>query len=110
MLLRGTFSSMETTLGSTMRELLGVMGALKLLLPHVANTCVRIFSDNSGVVACLDKMYSKNERIRAVLLQLTALMVQYSFSIIPSFIPGSANTVADYISRLNMGDTCMLHP
>lgn len=64
LLSRGIFSEAEQELGSTLRELIAVFHALDKYKTTIHNRCIRIFTDNSGVVACLKSMYSKSESIR----------------------------------------------
>ena len=57
-LCRGTFEGVYTDLGSTVREFEAVIAALKTTSLHLKGSCVRIFSDNTGVVQIIKNNYS----------------------------------------------------
>ena len=49
-LCRGTFDTAHAELGSTVREFEAVVAALRTTNVRLQGSCVRLFSDNTGVV------------------------------------------------------------
>jgi hypothetical protein len=47
-----------------MREFKAVLAAVSAFPGKFADTCIRLFSDNTGVVHCINNGYSKNPNIR----------------------------------------------
>ena len=66
-LARGTFNAEEQGTGSTMRELLAVVAAVRSVKQQIKNTCVRLHTDNIGVVHILEKGFASTEALRTKL-------------------------------------------
>ena len=69
-----------------------------------------MYTDNTGVVAILNKNFSGNALLRAKLLQLYDILSKYNASIVATHIEGEKNVIADEISRTNIGDSWKLCP
>lgn len=73
------------------------------------NTCIRLYTDNSGVKQAVNKGFSSTSSIRDKLLQVHALLRARNCQIYAQHIPGEENVVADALSRTNLGDSYRLH-
>jgi hypothetical protein len=86
-----------------------VLAAVKAYPHDFRDTCLRLFSDNTGVVHCINNGYSKSPPIRVLLRELFELLHTKHASITASYIKGEDNVVADKMSRMSLGDNWRLH-
>ena len=87
-----------------------VFKALFELGDHIRDTCVRLWVDNSVVVAGLRKQYSSKPAIQVQLKKIFSLLREHNASIIAQWIPSKENVPADTLSRVNVGDAYQLNP
>ena len=98
----GLWSHEETHSSINQRELLAIFYALQHFLPLVRNTSVAVFADNTTALA-----YLKNQGgTRLAVLNQTAQDLLrwtelHSVSLLPQFIMGRNNVLADALSRPN---------
>lgn len=109
-LARSTFTLDQQATGSTAREFDAVIEALKLFAPKAIGACIRLFSDNTGVVQILKKGFSPNAALRNKYVILQTILQDNCCSIDAHHISGERNTVADALSRTNLGDNYKLCP
>jgi ribonuclease HI len=57
-LARGVFPVGVQTTGSTVREMKAVIAALNAYPMNFENTLIRLFTDNTGVMFCINNGYS----------------------------------------------------
>ena len=98
----GLWSQEEIHSSINQRELLAMFYALQHFLPLVRNTSVAVFADNTTALA-----YLKNQRgTRSAVLNQTAQDLLrwaelHSVTLLPQFIMGRNNVLADALSRPN---------
>ena len=66
---------------------------------------IGIRSDNTVTVAALNSCYSKSPILLAVVARIWVLAARLGFSLKASWLPGRLNPLADYLSRIEVGDT-----
>jgi hypothetical protein len=71
-----------------MREFEAVIAALRTTNVRLHDSCIRLFSDNTGVVYILKNKYSSNELLRAKLKEILTLCCLYKCSITATHLPG----------------------
>ena len=69
---------------------------------------IRLFTDNTGVMYCINNGYSKAPPIQSLLLELFSILADRGASIKATYLPGVENTQADALSRLALGDNWQL--
>lgn len=102
--LRGQFTPTESGEHIHILEYEAVFRALANLGDHMRDTCIRLWCDNSTVVAGLQKEYSSKPAIQFQLKRILALLQHYHSSLIVQYIKSADNTAADKLSRANLGD------
>ena len=60
-LARSTFTNDQQKTGSTARELDAVIAALFAVKNDIQNKCIRLYTDNTGVVQIIEKGFASNE-------------------------------------------------
>lgn len=65
---------------------------------------IRLFTDNTGVMYCINNGYSKSPVLRDLLSELFTLLSLRGASMTATYLPGVENTQADALSRLALGD------
>ena len=83
---------------STYTELRAVRAALERTV--FRDKFVRIFTDNTVLVARLMSWYSPVPVARAELLALLTLCLSWGLQLRPYYVPARLNSVADYLSRV----------
>ena len=86
---------------STYVELRAVYDALRAT--SVRDRLVRILTDNTCTVARINAMWSPVDSAKAVLLQMLNMCLDRNLALKAYYVPGRVNTVADYLSRFNLG-------
>ena len=62
---------------------------------------IRVQSDNSTTVACINKGTSRSPELLLILKKLFWMSVKFNFRLTASFIPGKLNIISDRLSRLD---------
>ena len=82
------------------RELLAILFAVQGFLPHLRGQTVAVYSDNSTALAYLRKQGgTRSSSLNAVAQELLRLCESQSVRLLPQFIPGHLNVLADSLSR-----------
>lgn len=87
----------------TLKELLPVVLACAVWGKQWADSMVLLHCDNEGVVAVVNAGYSKVPAIMHLLRCLFFIRARYRVALRAVHIPGRCNTLADAISRNNLG-------
>lgn len=99
---------------SNRRELMAVLLALRRYEEWKGggswgnNLVVRVRSDNSTTVACLNKLYSKSPVLLDIIGHIWKIILQAGVDIRAEWIPGVENVTADWLSRWGGDDECSL--
>ena len=82
------------------RELLAILYAIQGFLPHLRGWSVAVYSDNSTALAYLRKQGgTRSSSLNAVGQELCRLCESQSVRLLPQFIPGHLNVLADALSH-----------
>ena len=82
------------------RELLAVLYAVQDFLPSLRGQVVALYSDNSTALAYLGKQGgTRLSTLNAVAQEFLRLYEAHSIRLLPQFIPGHLNVLADSLSR-----------
>ena len=82
------------------RELLAILYAIQGFLPHLRGRSVAVYSGNSTALAYLRKQGgTRSSSLNVVAQELLRLCESQSVRLLPQFIPGHLNVVADSLSR-----------
>ena len=94
-------------------ELLAILFAVQGFLPHLRGQTVAVYSDNSTALAYLRKQGgTRSSSLNAVAQELLRLCESQSVRLLPQFIPGHLNVLADSLSRRSqvLGSEWTLYP
>ena len=98
----GLFSKEESKLHINVLELKAILFGLKSLLSNTSNCCIKILSDNSTAVGCINNMGScKSKDCNRETIQIWEWAIYRDIWLIASHIPGVLNVEADFESRRN---------
>jgi hypothetical protein len=62
------------------------------------------------VVDAISKKHSKSESVRGKLKEFFELLHELKCTVIPQYLPGSENIIADNLSRVSLEDQYRLNP
>lgn len=82
-------------------ELKTVEIAAELWAPLWGGKHIRVYSDNSATVACVNKGTSRSPELLNIIQKLFWMSVKYNFRLTAAFIPGKQNILSDRLSRLD---------
>lgn len=71
---------------------------------------MRLFSDNLGVVYAIRNNFSGSPAVRERIRKLHERLLECDCSLVAHYIPGPKNTVADRLSRIDVGDRYKFNP
>jgi hypothetical protein len=97
----GTWTEAQATCSSNWRELKAVYLALRLYAPHLAGQRVLARIDNSCAVSYVNRKHGPSDKLSEIAREIHALEEQYGFEVVAVHIAGTANFVADELSRLS---------
>ena len=98
--LSGLWSPLCSCFLINQRELLAILYAIQGFLPHLRGLCVAVYSDNSTALAYLRKQGgTRSSSLNAVAQELLRLCESQSVRLLPQFIPGHLNVLADALSH-----------
>ena len=98
--LSGLWSPLCSSFSINQRELLAILFAIQGFLPHLRGQTVAVYSDNSTALAYLRKQGgTRSSSLNAVAQELLRLCEAQSVCLLPQFIPGHLNVLADSLSR-----------
>ena len=100
----GLWSEEEKKLHINMLELLAVKFGLDSFCKQETNKHIKIFTDNSTTVSCLNKMGSCKPNLNNVTREIWLFCAKRNLSLTICHIAGSANTIADTLSRRHMDE------
>lgn len=80
--LRGSFSAEERQEHIHILEFRAIRNTLQALKADIADTCVRLWCDNTTVVSCLNKGYSPKENIRQELRAIMRVLDEANASLV----------------------------
>ena len=95
------------------RELLAILFAVQGFLPHLRGQTVAVYSDNSTALAYLRKQGgTRSSSLNAVAQELLRLCESQLVHLLPQFIPGHLNVLADSLNCCSqvLGSEWMLCP
>ncbi|XP_052264823.1 uncharacterized protein LOC127867588 [Dreissena polymorpha] len=95
----GSWSSEETKMSSTWRELCGVYRVLKSLIDVLASHRVKWFTDNQGVCSVIKKGSMKKD-LQDLAIKIFKLTAKNSIHLEVEWIPREENGLADYLSKI----------
>ena len=95
----GLWSKKEKEYHINILELLAVKLALKSLCKNVYNEYILIKTDNSTVVACINKMGSSKFQLNKLTREIWDFTISHHNFIAATFIPGKINLIPDKESR-----------
>ena len=97
--LSGLWSPLCSSFSINQRELLAILFAIRGFLPHLRGQTVAIYSDNSTALAYLRKQGgTHSSSLNGVVQALLRLCEDQSVRLLPQFIPGHLNVLADSLS------------
>jgi hypothetical protein len=82
------------------KEALAVVLATRRWAPRWRNKRVVVYTDSKSALGMLQRAKSTSKLVRDSLKELFFLSVAFNFQIIPVYLPGKDNTLADRISRI----------
>ena len=98
--LSGLWSPLCSSFSTNQRELLAILFAIRGFLPHLWGQTVAVYSDNSTALAYLRKQGgTHSSSLNEVAQVLLRLCETQSVRLLPQFIPGHLNVLADSLSR-----------
>ena len=98
--LSGLWSPLCSRFSINQRELLAILFAIRGFLPHLRGQTVAVYSDNSTALAYLRKQGgTHSSSLNEVAQVLLRLCEAQSVRLLPQFIPGHLNVLADSLSR-----------
>ena len=100
----------SSTLSIDFLELFAVVVAVWIWSPQFANKHVVVHSDNQPTVAVVNSKTSKSNSMLVLLRFLTLHCMLNNITLMANFVPGSANQVADALSRLQFSRFYQLMP
>ena len=96
----GLWDQEQAALSINARELLAVREGLHHFLPSLQGMAVSVFCDNSTAVSYLRKEgVARSPFLNALAQEILRLTESHSIRLLPQFIPGSLNVLADSLSR-----------
>ena len=100
--LSGSWSPLFSRFSINHRELLVVWFALRGFLPSLRGRVVAVFSDNTTALAYLKKQGGTlSATLNTVAQSVLRFCEEFHISLLPQFIPGKMNVLADSLSRRN---------
>ena len=85
-----------------MRELLAVLLGISHFLPLLKNNVVALFADNTTAISYLKKSGgTKLESLNETAQSILRLCEENQISLLPQFVAGALNSIADSLSRAN---------
>ena len=98
--LSGLWSPLCSRFSINQRELLAILYTVQSFLPHLMGRSVVVHSDNSNALAYLQKQGgTHSSSLNAVAQELLRLCESQLVRLLPQFIPGHLNVLADSLSR-----------
>ena len=100
--LAGSWSPLSFRFSINHRELLAVLLALRGFLPSLRGHVVAVFSDNTTALAYLKKQGgTRSATLNTVAQSILRFCEDSCIQLLPQFIPGKMNVLADSLSRKN---------
>jgi hypothetical protein len=99
--LAGHWTQAEKNHHINWKELVAVERALLAFLPQLKGKSVLIRSDNMTTVAFLRRMTGRSEPLAVVARRIFLLVEENEMTISAIHLPGTMNTIADKLSRMN---------
>ena len=100
--LAGLWSPLSSRFSINHRELLAVLLALRGFLPSLRGRVVAVFSDNTTALAYLKKQGgTRSATLNSVAQSVLRFCEESHIQLLPQFIPGKMNVLADSLSRKN---------
>ena len=98
--LSGSWSLLCSRFSINHQELLAVLFAIRGFLPSLCGPVVAVFSDNTTALAYLKKQGgTRSSTLNAVAQTVLRLCESSHVQLLPQFIPGRLNVLADSLSR-----------
>lgn len=91
----------------TLLEFFPIVVAVELWGPHLRNKRVCFWSDNMGVVNCINSLTSSSLPVLSLLRHLVLKCLEFNIWFRSSHVPGVENSIADALSRFNF--RCSTH-
>ena len=100
--LSGSWSPLSSRFSINHRELLAVLLALRGFLPSLCGRVVAVFSDNTTALVHLKKQGgTRSVTLNTVAQSVLRFCKEFHIQLLPQFIPGKMNVLADSLSRKN---------
>ena len=98
----GSWSPLSSQFSINHRELRAVWLALRGFLTFLRGCIVAVFSDNTTALACLKKQDgTRSANLNTVAQLVLRFCEEFHITLLPQFIPGKMNVLADSLSRRN---------
>ena len=98
--LSGSWSLLRSQFSINRRALLAVLFAIRRFLPSLRGRVVAVFSDNTTALEYLKKQVgTRSSTLNAVAQAILRLCEASHIQLLPQFIPGRLNVLADSLSR-----------
>ena len=87
-----------------------LLNTLTIFQEHLHQKVVCLLCDNSVVGSVIRDSFSWLYELHMILCMLHLLLLQLDLTLIPQWIPSKSNAAADWLSRVNMSDYCLVQP
>ena len=87
-----------------------VLNTLTMFQEHLYHKVVHLLCDNSVVVSAIRDGFSGSRELCTILCMLHLLLLQLDLTLIPQWIPSKSNAAVDWLSRVNMSNSCRVRP
>ena len=94
----------------SLKECLPIVLAVRRWGPVLTNQRVLFLSDNTAVVAVINRQTARDPQLMCLVRQLVVACVCYNICFRAKHIPGKINVVADFISRLQVESARLVQP
>ena len=106
----GTWTGKWKRFHISVQELYPIVVGLAVWGPILANSCVQIESDNSAMVASINKQTSKHKTVMQLIRRLVVISLSHNILFKAKFVPGHKNKLADALSRLQFNQAFEIAP
>ena len=100
---QGNWNEEWRTQSIQLQEFYPIVLAVELWADRLANGCVLFHTDNEAIAAVINKQSAQNKKIMWLLRRLVKTCLQHNILFQAQHIPGKSNTLADLLSRHQMG-------
>ena len=106
---RGNFSENEAGKSSTWHELKGTLNVLSSSVEIIHGQILKHHTDNKNVVTVLS-IGSRKPDLQELVVNIFKFCIRHNIQLVPKWVPGEENEIADEISKMVGHDDYMLSP